>query len=125
MFPFNLHTLSTMYNVHRPSSVDCLVYSSDILAYLFELLNPFDKDKKENRTFIWKFSYIILQVKWHVNDFKCDKFKRQNYSPDEPDAELPVLNSTSGVENPTSGAENFNDIRFRGSSTTVESTAET
>ena len=50
VFPFNLHTLSTMYNVHRPSSVDCLVYSSDILAYLFELLNPFDKDEKENRT---------------------------------------------------------------------------
>ena len=117
-----------MYNVHRPSSVDCLVYSSDILAYLFELLNPFDKDEKENRTlnfFIWKFSYIISQVKWHVNDFKCDKSKRQNYSPDEPDAELPILNPTSGVENPTSGAENFNDLRFRGSNSTVESTAET
>ena len=65
---------------------------------------------------------LISQVKWHVNDFKCDKFKRQNYSPDEPDAELPVLNSTSGVENYTSGAEN--DIRFRGSNSTVESTAE-
>jgi len=70
-------------------------------------------------------SLAVITVKWHVNDFKCDKSKRQNYSPDEPDAELPILNSTSGVENPTSGSENFNDIRFRGSSTTVESTAET
>jgi hypothetical protein len=71
------------------------------------------------------FSYIISQVKWHVNDFKCDKFNRQSYSPDEPDAELPIFNSTSGVENSTSGAENLNNVRFRGSNSTVESTAET
>ena len=53
--------------------------------------------------------FLHFQVKWHVNDFKSNKFKSQ-YS-HEPSVGFPDLHSSSEVDS--------NNIRFRGSLSTM------
>jgi len=62
-------------------------------------------------------SLAVITVKWHVNDFKLNSFKSQ-YSPEEVNSlEFPVLNSTTETDN-------SNNVRFRGSNSTMETSAE-
>jgi len=58
---------------------------------------------------IFGISMALITVKWHVNDFKSNKFKSQ-YS-HEPSVGFPDLHSSSEVDS--------NNIRFRGSLSTM------